>query len=377
MILFLTGPPRAGKTLRAVEYMVTNYYKWDENLLRYVYKKKSFVHYSNIEGLNIEHIDLIKYMKDNRLTVGDMFTDKWAEEQKKKHKIILFTIDECHRLFPQDFFMDKKSNLVKEYLAYHGHYNHHYLMLTQSTELLWKPLPAFCELELKTVRQSLRPPGFFIYNVYPPKSFIKIRTEVKSKKKMMKYMPLYKTAQVDQTEKVKKFGLYKILIVIALIFPLSLWYIKSAWTDLGDKNISNNQSGEQVQEKPINKTNHIPGKKTLYSENDNYKDEKTIKHITKIVTEETKYVYELSYCTFTNGDKLDLQIVHPLRGCLVPIDQFEYPIRVYSSGKRTILTTMLPEHIYYKVLDESAAADSSRTSPGSQPGAFLTGYAGG
>jgi len=338
-ILFLTGPPRAGKSLRAVQYMVDNYYDWDSKLLKYSYRKKSFIHYSNIEGLNIEHVNLENYMKENKFQVEDIFNDEWAEKQKKKHKIILFTIDEAHRLFPQDYFLNKKSNNVKDYFAYHGHYNHHFLMMTQSMDLMWKPLIPFCEMEMRTVRQSMRPPGTFIYNCYPPKSYIKIRTEIKSIRKMKKYFPLYKTAQVDQTEKVKKFGLYKIMIVLVIIFPISIYYAFTSFKKFGNSEVM----ASPIPTKNI-ATKNVTTKNVV---------EKS-KHKTKN-KEKTKRI-QLSYITENKKNLTNIKIVHPINGYLIPLELFEFKVKYYQSGKRIIIYTDIPMSYFPQEKEKGASS---------------------
>ena len=159
MINLLTGPPRAGKTYFVVYWLYKNYLKYDKDKLMYNVKNGALI-VSNIDELRLPHKNLDLILKENECR---------PEEFSIKHPTIIYLIDEAHIYFPAE--LSRKSKIatsLREYFAYHGHYNQHFWLMTQDTSLIYQSIVKVSECEYQTVRSSLSPPGKFKYNMRIP-----------------------------------------------------------------------------------------------------------------------------------------------------------------------------------------------------------------
>ena len=229
MINLITGPPRAGKTYLTVYWLFKNYLKFDDEKLTYTMKDKALL-ITNIEGLRLPHKQLDDVLNENGYEPEDFFIKEVQEELSKEYPTIIYVIDEAHGYLPSELSSQKeKSKLLKDYFAYHGHYNQHFWLITQDCSLIFQPLVKFAECEYETLRASLRPPGLFKYNRRVPGKIKRFGSL--TIKKLTSVCDLYVTADNQETEKAKRTNAYLYLTItvtlIIILVPTFIYKFKN------------------------------------------------------------------------------------------------------------------------------------------------------
>ncbi len=246
MINVVTGPPRAGKTYFITYWLYKNYLIFDQEKASYKMKDDAVL-VSNIEGFKLPHKDLDDLLRSNNFLPEEFFIDAIQKDLADKHPTIIYIIDEAHKYFPAE--MSRKSKVAKEvrdYFAYHGHYNQHFWLLTQDVSLMYQSIVKLAECEYQTVRGSLRPPGRFRYNLRVPGKMGKFNTVTLPKLK--KVFELYRSADNNETEKPKKTRafVYMYIMIGFIVVAISLFIYQIATYGNGKK--SKAKTVEQVQE---------------------------------------------------------------------------------------------------------------------------------
>jgi zona occludens toxin (predicted ATPase) len=232
MINILTGPPRAGKTYFAVKWLLENYIKYDKEKLIYTIKNDALI-ITNISGLKVPYKNLDDILKENEKDAIEFFSIEVQEELSKKYPTIIYLIDEAHIYFPKE--IERKSiasKSLRDYFAFHAHYNQHYWLMTQDTSLIFNSIVKLAETEYQTIRESLRPPGRFRYNMRDPKTKLKFRSITLRKDKTI--FPFYSSSENTETERPKRtkafLYMYSIIAVAVIAFVIFI----NRWMAFGD-----------------------------------------------------------------------------------------------------------------------------------------------
>jgi hypothetical protein len=148
MIQLIEAPPRSGKSYFAVNYAV-KFTKYDSLYHEYILDADTLI-ISNIEGLKINHWDLVECLK--KKTMEEFFSIKNFEDiqaKTKKNRIILM-IDECHDFFPAGFV----SHPIYSFFAYHGHIGLDIILMCQSLERTSRMFNPLLEYVVKVTPRS-------------------------------------------------------------------------------------------------------------------------------------------------------------------------------------------------------------------------------
>jgi len=246
MINIVTGPPRAGKSYFITYWLFKNYLVFDKEFATYKMKDGALL-VANIDGLKLPHKDLDRLLKTNNFLPEEFFIDAVQKDLADKHPTIIYIIDEAHKYFPAE--MSKKSKVAKEvrdYFAYHGHYNQHFWLLTQDVSLMYQSIVKLAECEYQCVRSSLSPPGRFRYNLRVPGKMGKFNTVTLPKLK--KVFNLYRSADNTETEKPKKTRAYLYLYIMIGFIVVTLSSFIYQISTYGKRGETKERQEMQVQE---------------------------------------------------------------------------------------------------------------------------------
>jgi len=233
MINIVTGPPRAGKSYFITYWLYKNYLTFDNETANYKMKNDALL-VANVDGLRIPHKKLDDLLRENDMTADQFFCESVQKELSIKYPTIIYVVDEAHKYFPAE--MSRKSSVaksVRDYFAYHGHYNQHFWLLTQDVSSMFQSIVKLAECEYSTVRNSISPPGRFRYNLKVPGkmgSFEKITLP-----KLKKVFNLYRSADNKETEKAKRTKAFLYLYMLAAGAVLLIGLLVYQFATFGDR----------------------------------------------------------------------------------------------------------------------------------------------
>jgi hypothetical protein len=278
MIRLVTGNPGAGKTYHAVRHMVNEYFTYDKDSDMYFKKKekKDVTIFANIEGLQLDHIDLKEAIERSGKGVEGFFTEGYQKQISKKYKKIVYIIDECQRYFPKRF----KETETMFYFEYHRHLGHDIYLISQDRFRVCREISSLADFEIRAVKRTLSIFGEMKYNVLSDGEIID-RKVVKPNKRIFK---LYKSMVATENEKIKNPFLKYIIVPIlslAISIPIFLHLLKPS-----ESNAKQTESTEILAPQPGQREkNKIKNKKT-YKKNgpvDRWVRAKGVVHIDNVV----------------------------------------------------------------------------------------------
>lgn len=219
MINIVEGVPGSGKSYYGVNYLIKNFFDYDDFYNEYIEKNnKSVLVISNIEGLKVKHLNLDDLI--NRFTVEKFFTVSNFEKIQKQFKVknIVILIDEAQRYFDRKFF-DKD---VFYFFQYHRHLGIDIFLFTQNKLNLAREIVVLSEFIISAVPRS-KQLGSFKYKFCDTKGN---HLYSKTLKKDKKVFNAYQSFKVDEISKPK--SVYRSLAVslaLALLFTAGAAYI--------------------------------------------------------------------------------------------------------------------------------------------------------
>jgi len=238
MIKLITGVPGSGKTYLAVQNMIDQYYK-KNNEGMWELKDSDMTVISNIEGLQIEHISLYeeieKYIKrtSDELICKKRITDNEGKEdiiwnmrgakaaffeidQQKKMSMrygkIVYVVDECQEFFDTRLGRKKYARKVCMWFETHRHLGQDIILITQSSVKLAKDVRVLIENEVRALPKSLSILGEFKYNEYL--NGIKANAVPKVVRPRKEIYAIYKSMNTEGVE--KKSGALKRIAIIMI-----------------------------------------------------------------------------------------------------------------------------------------------------------------
>jgi len=246
-INLITGKPGAGKSYLAVTLLIEKYYKKRDEL--WVPKDDSILVCSNIDGLQLPHLNIPEYLTKNKLTYNKFFDVEFQKtftaEQGKK---LVYVLDECQVQFGPYF---KKESVIF-YFDYHRHLDHEIWLISQDKAKICKQISVLSEFEYRAVAKSLSIAGEMKYNVLQSGEQIAKRV-IKPKKEVYE---LYKSA-IGHNQHIKKNRIFIYLIFgaifIACFMAFFIFYLIPNSFGNDQKSI-----GNPIKENPAIKQNLTP-----------------------------------------------------------------------------------------------------------------------
>jgi hypothetical protein len=221
---------------------------------------------------------------------------------------------------------------MRNYFAYHGHYNQHFWLLTQDESLVWKPLVKFAEQQFRAASQSTRPPGHCMYKICVPGTRVKQGGLVKRFDRRI--FSLYKTAETAETEKPRKSTYYYMMIGVGalLVFGAYQLFFSGGWG-----------GGKQLEAKITSGSTSITSPNTSRSTantsgSTTRSTPRSTPRSTAEVLPEVNWV-EISHVRMGES----IQIVDPATGDLRDSSFLRYPVRIVRRGFRTVVYADIPE----------------------------------
>lgn len=247
MIEFYTGVPGAGKTVKAVSYILNNFSLNAKKEQRYT------AFYTNINSF-----DFSKVRGGNPLTYSSIFShisflfsikdadDSFLIDYCKDHNIynVLFVIDEAHVFFPNG--KKDEQEVIRWWFSYHRHLHHDILVITQNLSLLDRKILNFGEFFYKATQPSMR----FFNNFFSYKKFINFKmyrthlVDTITLKPTKELFALYTSGQQTNTKKViyKFVGIFFFFILFAFLVFYFFAISKNKKDDINGTVSSSSQS---------------------------------------------------------------------------------------------------------------------------------------
>ena len=193
-INIVTGVPGSGKSYYAVHHLFKNYCNYDKET-REVTLKPGYTIISNIDCLNIEHINLKDAMDRSKKSLEQFFHVEYQKKITEKYNKIIYFLDEAQQLFSRRY----KDENVFFYFQYHRHLGHDVYIMTQNIQLIPKDISQLAEVEIRACPRTLSILGELKYNV--KSGYEVIDKKVLKKKKLV--FDLYKSMDQKESEKIK------------------------------------------------------------------------------------------------------------------------------------------------------------------------------
>jgi hypothetical protein len=337
MINIVTGPPRSGKSYFITHWIWKNYLTFDKDRISWKVKNDALI-ISNVDGWIFPHKNLDEILRENDKTPEQFFTIEVQQEMASRYDTILYIIDEAHKYFPLE--LGKKSIISKglrDYFAYHGHFNQHFWLATQDVSLIFPSLVKLAETEYQTVRSSISPPGRFRYHLKVPGKSTKIGKIVLRKDK--KVYALYRTADKTETEKPVRTKAYLMLYcavgLMVVIISLFVYKISS----FGESFRHNGKKVESVENKKIEPDGKIKNTTVKQSSLNKVQPVKSSPGSTQNTEPNTdtmswqKVFYVLDHRTNK------MKVYDPTYKEFVNVDHYEHPVRVINRSLFAYLET--------------------------------------
>lgn len=212
MIHIIEGVPGSGKTYYAVNYLISNFYKFDDFYNEFVENEnKNVLVITNIDNFRPKHLNLDVLVE--RFTLEKFFTVENFEKIQKQYKVknIVVIIDEAQRYFDRKFY----NKDVFYFFQYHRHLGVDIFLITQSKNTISKEIVVLAEYIVRAVPRSTQL-GAFRYKFYDVNGNFLFS---KSLKKSKNVFNAYKSMDVDEVSKPKNVILPKIIFAVgAFIF---------------------------------------------------------------------------------------------------------------------------------------------------------------
>lgn len=218
MINIITGTPGAGKTYLAIKLLVEKHFFWHKKDKGFYRKEdsKKYTIFTNIDGFNLPHKNLIEIFNEQNLTFETFFTVSYQERLHKKYKHIIYIIDECQQFIPYTF----KNKDVVYYFDYHRHFGDSVWLVTQDYSKISRSINVLAELEYRAVKSTFTILGEFRYNIKSNGQIFKRKTAKKDKR----IFSLYKSFSGDDQEKHSNPLKYIIFILFAAFIGLGFFF---------------------------------------------------------------------------------------------------------------------------------------------------------
>lgn len=168
-IKICTGDPRSGKSYYAVWHLTTKFFEFDKILNEYSPKtlkdhsgkKTKFTIITNLEDLKLPHIPLERLLREYgcitegsrgfKYDPGKLFNLPLMQKLTKELGVLVFIIDEAHKLFPDKFSDEDCLNYFRE----HGHLGHEWYLITQYWPAVSRFITGLAEYEIKVSGRAL------------------------------------------------------------------------------------------------------------------------------------------------------------------------------------------------------------------------------
>jgi zona occludens toxin (predicted ATPase) len=232
MINLITGVPGSGKTYLAINILINEFFQWDKLEQRYKLKDDSITIITNIDGLQLEHKPLADILAKH-VSFDQFFTVDYQDKLHQKYKNIVYIIDECQQYIPRRF----NNRDTVYYFDYHRHYGDTIYLITQDIFKITKDISSLCEFEYRACKTSFSVAGEFRY-------LIKSGGQIFDRKvcrRQKKIFDLYKSFN-GKDQKIKRGSLFKIIIVLCIIFPIAFYCLYKRLTKNKDHPVKENPS---------------------------------------------------------------------------------------------------------------------------------------
>lgn len=217
MIHLITGVPGSGKTLLSLKLVTDQFYDYDPKLSEFKLKKQfqDFTLITNIEDLNLDHLNLNDILKKSNMSFDQFFTVPYQEKVHQKYKRILYIIDEAQFFIPR-FFKNKDTVY---YFDYHRHFGDDIYLVTQHFKKISFDISCLAEYEYRLHKRSFSVFGEFKYSIKSSGDIV----ETKSFKNTKHLFELYKS--YNEKNLIKNKNHFKKYLLIPVILLIVFGYI--------------------------------------------------------------------------------------------------------------------------------------------------------
>lgn len=314
-IKFITGVPGAGKTYFAVHHLIKNFCYYNRKK-RCQSLKKKYTLISNIDELDLDHLNLKDIFKDHNLTIETFFTETYQKKISQKYENIIYFLDEAQQFFGSRF----RNNDVFYYFQVHRHLGHNIYLITQNRALLPKELNALCEIEIRAVKRTLSVFGEFKYNVLSNREIIDRKVLKKSKK----VFQMYKSFEAKETEAVKN-PFVKYLVGLIIFGCIAGYFFQKTFLKH-----STRTKKDQIQKMDAVKSGPSSNSKSFVQDPEHE----------KMVTNNYR---RLSYII---GPKSKLLVLNPLNGVLQDARNLPFKIKIVRNYHGLTVLGLIPEPLF-------------------------------
>lgn len=320
MIKIITGKPGSGKSYYCVKDLKEKFFVYDPDLEEYN-AAKGVTCISNIEGLNLPHLDL-EYLAD-LYSDGDVvkfFTEKVQDQIHKRYDKIVYAIDECQKYFR--YLTPKSDAETFYYFEKHRHYGDTIILLSQNKFRISKFLTALADVELRALSRSKK------LNKNQMSYREIIDSQVSSVKHTVKNKEIFELYKSMNAKELDEPGGSKMLLTLVLPILAVLgggYYLFNSFSSSKPETKNKKKIEQQSQKVAENKKNTANKKQST-------KDQVKKDNPDRIVL--------LSYIK----DGSSFLIVDPCTNSIVPLNQYPYPVTVRQSfsGSRFIFSSSVP-----------------------------------
>lgn len=218
MFRIVQGPPGAGKTYYAVNYL-KKFTEYDK-LYNVMNLDSEVLLVTNIDEIKVYHLTIEEFR-----TQGLIDPAKLKEYMRKNnYKRVIYIHDEAQRVYG-----GMKDNAEFFFFEYSRHLGLDVFLIVQTVSALPRRLTEICEYVIEAKPRTIAMIGFH-YDMKDPKTGGKLGSIVV--KKDQNVFKLYKSFDVDEIEKPKKVVLRKLVIggvIIALSFGSVTFLLKYAF----------------------------------------------------------------------------------------------------------------------------------------------------
>ena len=259
-IRLVTGALGGGKTFFAVKHLTDNYFDYDKDadLWRKKKDKQDVTIFTNIDGLLLDHLNLDDAIQKSGVGLEGFFTVEYQTKIQAKYKKIVYVIDETQRYFHRRFY-NKEVFFFFEYSRHHG--IDIYMITPHKKKICWD-IAELAEYEFRAVKRTLSLVGEMKYNML-------IDYEIvgrKAYKKDKKIFELYKSMEIEETEKQKN-PMLKYIAVPVVLLIISFLLLRHHFVHL-EKPIAQTPTKTENSLKTVQQQNTIQQKKISNSDDD-------------------------------------------------------------------------------------------------------------
>jgi hypothetical protein len=213
MIKGVSGVPGSGKTYYVVQEIASKYFTFSKEYSEWIPKdkEKPVTIITNISEFKLNSIKIEDLLMEYQVDIETFLTVPFFEKNLlPKYGRIVLLLDEVQRIIPSNF----RNNDVLYFFQYHRHLGIDIYMTYQTWASVSRKVTDLMEFEIRATRNSLKIANEFRYSFYC--GMDKIGGTIKKQNKMI--FPLYKSFQLDSTEKpLKPVRSLLILVVVLLV----------------------------------------------------------------------------------------------------------------------------------------------------------------